>query len=443
MSQWLVLVGLGVICFFLPNALLIPLGVAAVMVADTDLLPPKLIYFARFVPIGVLAWKSFMAFSRTRKKVVTRSVLLKAWAPFVILAAASVGYSAESWISAQRLLSGLFVFVGFGIGIPLFFSRAREMRHVIKLIGVLMAAAIVYSIFQLPQEGGHIVTPDGARGTGVFRNANTFGLLAMQGTFLLIFWWQTENRSMRKFLVLAGAIIVGTAVLLSGSRASILGLVVGLLVLTRANWSLGEGVVSNLLRVTAYVVVALLLVETFFPEYLGGLLRTETASRAILWNRAWVLAQHNFWLGVGFGASDSLFAHDALYLRSVGIHLSGPHSSLLRLLVDLGIVGVVTAALAFWRVLRHVWRQMGRFEDPRFGACLLGVVAASLVNSAFESWLFAFGNASTVPFWFFLALLSYQADAAKYRTVRIRWQQRLAFAAQRRRVESRLEAGAK
>jgi hypothetical protein len=130
---------------------------------------------------------------------------------------------------------------------------------------------------------------------------------------------------------------------------------------------------------------------------------------------------------VGFGASDGLFARDAVYLRSIGIHISGPHSSLFRLLVDLGILGVVVATLAIGRLLRHVWRYLRWFGDPRFGASLLGVVAASLVNSFFESWLFAFGSASTVPFWFFLALLSYQADAARVRTVRYRWYRPLAY----------------
>jgi hypothetical protein len=442
MNELLVLAGLTALCFILPNVLLIPMSVGTVMLADTELLPTGLLYFARFVPIGVLACKSLVAVSRRRRSTASRSSLLKAFAPFLVLAVVSVGYSAESLISAQRLLSGLFVFIGFGIGIPLFFSRPREMRLVIKLIGVLMAFAIIYSITLLPQEGAHIVTPDGARGTGVFRNANTFGLLAMQGTFLLILWWQSERRATRKHLVLAASVIVGTAVLLSGSRASILGLAVGLAVMMRANLSLGEGLVSNLLRAAAFVLVAFLLVGTFFPEYVGGFMRTETSSRYVLWSRAWVLAQDNLWLGVGFGASDGLFARDALYLRSIGIHIAGPHSSLLRLLVDLGLLGVVAAILAFWRALHHVWRHLKLFEDPRFGASLLGVVAASLTNSAFESWLFAFGNSSTVPFWFFLALLSQQADSARYRAERHRWRLKMAYDSKRLEVESRLEAGA-
>ena len=45
MSQWFFIVGLGVVCFTLPNAFLIPLSVAAVMVADTDLLSRNFMHF--------------------------------------------------------------------------------------------------------------------------------------------------------------------------------------------------------------------------------------------------------------------------------------------------------------------------------------------------------------------------------------------------------------
>jgi hypothetical protein len=63
------------------------------------------------------------------------------------------------------------------------------------------------------------------------------------------------------------------------------------------------------------------------------------------------------------------------------------------------------------------------FEDKRLGAALLGVVIASLTNALFESWLFGFGSASTIPFWLFLALLSHQADVARCRALTVRRRQ--------------------
>jgi O-antigen ligase len=422
MTQWLLLAGLGVLCFTLPNALLVPLSVAAVMMADTELLPRTFIYFARFVPIGILALKSLAAFSR-KKALVTHPFILRAWAPFLALSGVSLIYSTDPWLSAQRYVSALLVFIGFGMGIPLFFPKIQHMRRVINLVGLLMALAIVYSVTQLPSEEAHIVMDGHSRGSGVFRNPNTFGLLAMQAVFLLVYLWQRETRSLKKHTFLVVTIIVGASVLLSGSRASVLGLVIGLLVLVRANLTFGTKARSNLLRLVVFVGVMLLVVETVFPQYLGALFRAETWSRSVLWQRAWALAQDNLWFGVGFAGSDGLFARDAHYLESVGISLSGAHSSLFRLLVDLGIVGVALAFIAFERIWRYGWRSIKMFEDRRLGAALLGAVAASLTNALFESWLFGFGSASTIPFWLFLALLSHQADVARYRALTVRRKQ--------------------
>jgi len=45
----------------------------------------------------------------------------------------------------------------------------------------------------------------------------------------------------------------------------------------------------------------------------------------------------------------------------------------------------------------------------------MGAICASLVNSIFETWIFNFGNASTVPFWLFLSIVSHQAGQAQLR----------------------------
>jgi O-antigen ligase len=384
------------------------------MFADTEILPRSFIYFARFVPIGILALKSLATFSRKRA-LATRSTMLKFWAPFLIFSGISVVYSANPWISGQRYLSALFVFVGFGLGVPLFFLKLQGMRRVIKFVGFLMALAIIYSVTQLPAEGAHILLESSYRGSGVFNNPNTFGLLAMQAFFLLLYLLQLESRPAVKYSMLGAALVVGASVLLSGSRASVLGMAVGLLVLVKVNLKMGRKPLLNLFRLTTFAVVALLFIEAAYPEYLDSLFRAETSSRTILWQRAWILAQDKLWLGVGFAGSDGLFVLDSQYLKSMGIYVAGSHSSLFRLLVDLGIVGVVLAVYAVWMIWRHAWRKIRFFDDARFGAVLLSVVAASLTNAFFESWLFGFGSASTIPFWLFLALLSHQADIAGYR----------------------------
>ena len=75
------------------------------------------------------------------------------------------------------------------------------------------------------------------------------------------------------------------------------------------------------------------------------------------------------------------------------------------------------------RRLHHLRRYLPHFEDPLLGATLFSAVAASLTNSFFESWLFGFGSAATVPLWLFLALLSYQTDVVRQRILRWRHHQ--------------------
>ena len=160
---------------------------------------------------------------------------------------------------------------------------------------------------------------------------------------------------------------------------------------------------------------AFILTVVLLPEFRSALFRFEIASRTVLWERALILASDNPILGVGFGASDHLFLEDSLYLRSIGIFIAGAHSSLFRLLVDLGVVGVLLASVGLVSCIRHANRRLRSFYDPRLGSILLALVVASLTNSLFESWLFGFGSSSTVPFWLCLALLTYQADAVDLR----------------------------
>ncbi len=84
----------------------------------------------------------------------------------------------------------------------------------------------------------------------------------------------------------------------------------------------------------------------------------------------------------------------------------------MRLLVELGFAGLLMALFSFAKVIGRSIKYLRRFEDPEMGIFLLAVVVASLVNSIFESWLFGFGNSSTIPFWLFLSMLYYQIDKA-------------------------------
>jgi O-antigen ligase len=269
-----------------------------------------------------------------------------------------------------------------------------------------------------PASGQHVIPAHVGgyqRISGVFKNANTLGLLSMQIIFVFIYWWQREKGKAtgQLLFLLVGA--TGAAIVASGSRGSALGLVVGLLVFLIGQSRVRGRTLPALWTVILILLCSFLAVGFFYPEYSGGLFRTGYTSRLILWQRAWVLSQNSPIVGVGFGGSGQLWYLDFLYLQRMGIGLAGPHSSIMLLLVDLGALGIILAGLGFSVLIRRAWKMIPHIEDPQLGICLLAVTAAGLVNSIFESWLFAFGSSSTVPFWLFFALLCHQADQAASR----------------------------
>jgi hypothetical protein len=288
--------------------------------------------------------------------------------------------------------------------------------RVVKLLSMVIGIAILYSLYVGSwQTSATLRTSESERFHGVFANPNTLGLMAMQVIFLVFYWWQREREpAIRKALV--GAIIMtGVALLISGSRASAVGMSVGLLIFLNGYSKIRKVSISRRWSLVLMVLTAYLVASCLFPEYLGSLYRTESSNRTILWKRAWILSEGSRWLGVGFGGSDGLFWQDAEYLRSIGIHVSGSHNSLMRLLVDLGFSGVLLAGFPFALLIRQAWRFLMWFEDPNLGVVLLAVIGASLTNSLFEGWLFGFGSASTIPFWLFLALITHQVYQARVR----------------------------
>ncbi len=413
--------GLALLCLVLPTRMLILMSVLGVMLADTPLVPKQAIYFSRFVPSGILALRTLqMVLSRGR---INAYLMVKAWLPFFFLAMLSIAYSVDHVLSTQRFLSALFILVGFGIGIPVFFSRTRDHQRLVVAIGLILGAAALYSLYLALQGSTGLEERVFGRASGVFNNPNTLGLMAMQAAFLVYYWWQNERRLFRRRLLFGTLCGIVIALLVTGSRASTLGLAVGGLVLLYLKARLEGRVLRQVFQVATVGLAVLLATDTLFPQLLDVLFRTETSSRTVLWERAWVLAQDNLFFGVGFGASDNTFYRDTFYLRSIGIYISGPHSSVMRLLVDLGLAGVTLAVWAFYRILRQAWRYVPYFEDPLLGAALYAAIIASLINSLFESWLFGFGSAATVPLWLFLALLSYHTDMVRLRILGWRRQQ--------------------
>jgi O-antigen ligase len=139
-----------------------------------------------------------------------------------------------------------------------------------------------------------------------------------------------------------------------------------------------------------------------------------------LWEWTWESYTNSSFFGAGFGSSKEIFSRGAMYLKGKGIFAADAHNSFLSLLLELGVLGVGLALFGFGILIIRAWRFLPYFDDPKLGITLIAAILASLVNSLFETWIFNFGNASTVPFWLFLGMVSHQAGQAQLRAKYVR-----------------------
>jgi len=237
----------------------------------------------------------------------------------------------------------------------------------------------------------------------------------MQVVFVLFYFWQKNKKQLLGKFLLGVSIGVGLTMIATGSRASVLGSSVGFLFLLFCNSRIEKSALSTIWTVFFISITIYLIIGYFLPSYSGGLFREETSGRLTLWERGWNLYKEGPFWGTGFGGKDDLSASVASSFKPISSYAPSTHNSYLRLLLDLGLTGVVFVLFAFSVLLYRAWKHLKYFEDPHLGAVLFTIITASLTNAFFESWLFGFGNSVTVPFWLFLGMLTHQTDMAAVR----------------------------
>ena len=410
---WIVLV--SIICLMLPIRYLIVVGIMGVALADTRLVSYDFVYYLRFVPTGILCFRLLAELSKKPIKA-NSCFMVKVWAPFLALALISAMYSLQPLLSIQRAVSACLVLGGFGIGIPIYFGDEKKIIRLFWLICSIMGMGLFYSLYlAMSDKSVSIGYGEYDRVSGIFKNPNTLGVLAMQLIFILMYFWDRQRRKISGRIWFGVTIGIGTAMVTSGSRASVLGFCMGLLIYIWGNSRVQKKALPTVWTVVLILVSIFLTVGYVFPVYGGSLFRMDSAGRNTLWSKAWDIYRGGSPWGAGFGASDELFRQEAQSLGGIKLYTPESHNSFLRLLLDLGFPGVVLALIAFSVLICRSWKYLLYFENPRLGVLLLAAVIGSLVDSLLESWLFGFGSSSSVPFWLFLAILSHLSDQAKVR----------------------------
>lgn len=427
------------VTLFAPIELMVLGGVLGSLLADSWIVPVDAVYYARFAPMGMLAMRTLIdiALRRIPRVRLQRTLVYPGFA-FVGLAFLSAIYSITPDLTVQRTLSMAFVIVAFGLGLPNYLTTFQRMNTALKLVILLIAAFVVLgSAFAGGGDQNALYLDQSfLRIRGFFANPNTQGLMAMLIFYPLVWWWRTEPKGVRKYALALAVVGWAVLVLLAGSRASLVGVLCGGLVL-----SLLYGRTSFRYASVLFIGLAVaIMFALILPEY-GRALEFNTptaapivtqadlaagilpeADRAFLIQRALDLGMRSPIIGVGFSASDKVFADDHVLLITQGIYVSGSHNSYTRMFVDLGFIGVLVGFIIFIAVLARVWLSRPDVRRDLTVALLTATVVTGLVNAFFEDWLYGFGSASTLPFWFFLALIPIrisQLEQAKPETAEV------------------------
>lgn len=232
-----------------------------------------------------------------------------------------------------------------------------------------------------------LIDPDGLfRGgalQGAMANPNALGIIA--GASL---GWVALSARFRGRAILF--LVLGTLLILSGSRGALLATVIGFGV---ARFHLSPG------RAVA-VVGGLVLALALAPADIGSSVSSESRWRA--WTGAVDEALTRPVSGVGFGSTEEAVEQGALRLPAdfQGAQL---HSSYVQLVYEIGLVtgAIVLGALGI-TLVRVLARQQARrgLNFPR------ALVIFGLVSAATESWMFSTGSSFAIIFWLAVASLA-------------------------------------
>ncbi len=397
-------VGIGLAALILPIELLLVAAVLGGILADSWLVPRNLIFYSRFAPAALLSARAALELvvRRQRDWIIPWAFILPAGV-FAVLAGFSTLYSVNPSTTLQRVATMAFVFVGFGLAVPQSFTSSRKMEQGFRWVAAALALSVLLGVVVF----GRVQIETTAeysfvRLQGIFTSSNTLGLMAMVAFFALVGWWQTERSPSVRLMLWIGLAGIVLGVVVSGSRASMVGLMLGSLMFL---WLRGRVSQANGLLILLVLFFAVLL--ALIDPALGRVLDySGEFDRVALWRRAVEIGSHAPFFGTGFGTGDTIFYADVPYLQSLGIFTAGAHNSFIRLYVELGLVGLLIGISIFAAVFRTLMYAPSAIRGDGLAAALAGGVIGGLVDSFFEDWLFGFGSAATPATWLFIALLA-------------------------------------
>jgi len=389
-----------------PYRLPVLLLVLCLLSADSHIHPLKILALKlRWAVFGALVFKELGSWAFTKQLRVRLTSTHLTVLAFLLLTLSSSLYSVEPSLTFQRSVSLIMFFVA----VFLYFwrqtaseeSRLDLVRFAAKLTPLLYLGELAYSLWSSGSAWS------GGRLRAISGNPNGLGLLVML-TMPLLFWWLLTDRTRKglgPLIYQGGGLLLGfLLLLLSGSRASMLGLGGALLIITfrlapRYFLGLTFVVLTGMLSV-----LALGERDLQVPEAGRFQALTERLEHPDLGGRseAWTLALQTGWerpiFGHGFGATEETFGR-LEFKEHFGVY---PHNFLLHTFIDLGFLGLSLVVILHASLLHKALAAMAprnAQRDHGLPVLMAGLYLAGILNASFESWMFSAGSPGAFPFW--------------------------------------------
>lgn len=323
--------------------------------------------------LGVMVWQ-WKAMLRTLLRM-----------PFIIalmgLAAASFLWSIDPSLSQRR---GIAIVMSTLAG--LWIGTRYDWRTLLRTLGLVwITVAVAGAVTALANPGfGVMHEVHVGAWKGLYYEKNQLGGHMARACFLCAFLFLMD-KPMRHVWGF-GIALTTIMVLMSTSKTSLLGLLLGFGILGAAMW-MKRGAITGITSTWLGVVIAgsAISVFVFAPDVILGLLGRDASltGRTDIWAELAQDISERPLLGYGYGAFWMLDSEPAYWLREV-LEWDAPtaHNSWLEVAIALGLIGLSCLLLDFAVTL---WRALRTAVDTWTGVFALGVCAQFALFSISES----------------------------------------------------------
>lgn len=299
----------------------------------------------------------------------------------LLVTAASVFWSIDVALTARRVVA-----IGFTSLFGVYLACRYGWRDLLRMLAIMVIGLAVISFavsIAMPEFGRDYETHGGAW-RGMWWEKNTLGAHMARGTFLCGFLVIVDLKYRRYWL--GGVILCLALVMLSTSKTSLLGTLMGFGILATAAW-MKRGPLETIsftwigVTIGGSILLALIVDPATFLNLLG---RDATLTgRTDIWEELTYSIRQRFWLGYGYGSFWSEGSWAAFLVReSLQWEAPTAHNGWLDLWLSIGLAGVLMFLINFFHT---VWRSVIRAFAGWSGVFAVGYLAQFFLFSISES----------------------------------------------------------